>query len=183
MPNRVTIGVYGRVQRVGYRDQVAEIARKLGIMGTVRNLEDEVSVKIIAEGDEESLKLFQEKINIQDPPIEVEKVDVKEEEPTGEFEHFKIQRGDPLEEIGGRMDVAAKYLYGMNKKKDRTIDILHNMNKKQDETINVLKDFSKETHSRFDTVDNKYGKISENLVEMNASLKELIEILKVFKPK
>lgn len=197
MSKRVKIIVHGRVQRVGYRDMIAEIARKLKIKGIVRNLEDEISVEIIAEGDEGSLKEFQEKINIQDSPIDVETLDIKEEEPTGEFEHFKIQRGDPMEEIGERMDVAGTLLYDMNKKQDRTVEILDNMNKKQDETvdilrnmdkkqdetIHVLKDFSKDTNSRFDVMEEKYGAVSQELKEISKNLKSLVDVIQVFKPK
>jgi len=172
MVRRLKITVYGRVQRVGYRDYVAEIARQLGIGGTVKNLDDGVSVEVIAEGEEKLISEFLKKIDITDYPISVEKIDFKEEKPANEFKHFKIQRGDPMEEIGERMDAAAYLLYSMNKK--------------QDENTGVLKKFSEETHASFDLMEKKYGAISEKLGKLDKmadSFDELVEILRMFKPK
>lgn len=107
---RLRITVYGRVQRVGYRDAVAELARKLGIKGTVRNLEDEVSVEIIAEGEDAKLSEFVRSIEITGHPIQVEKTEVKEEKPTEEFKYFKITRGEPNEELGERIDTWSNIL-------------------------------------------------------------------------
>ncbi|MEM4360175.1 MAG: acylphosphatase, partial [Candidatus Bilamarchaeaceae archaeon] len=138
MTIRLRITVYGRVQRVGYRDAVVEIARKLNLKGTVKNLEDEVSVEIIAEGEEKQLDEFLKLIHIKRYPIEVEKIDVHKEKPTGEFRYFKIVRGDPDEEIGERLDVAGTLLYNSLEKQDKTIALLHNSLEKQDKTIALL---------------------------------------------
>ena len=195
---RLRIHVSGRVQRVGYRDRVAEIARKLGIKGTVYNLEDDVSVEIISEGENAKIDDFMKMIKIVDGPIEVEGIESKEEKPTGEFKHFKIKRGGPNEELGERIDVAGNILYGMDKKLDNMNkglgDKLDDMNKdlgdkidttntKIDTTNTKLDSFSAATTGRFDVVDTKYGKISERLEETNLYLKELVEVLREFKPK
>ena len=107
---RVVIVVSGEVQRVGYRDAVEKIARKLKLVGFVENLKP-YDVKIIAEGEEEVLKKFIELIDIKRYPVDVEKVVVRFEEPKGEFEYFEIKRGEWHEELGERLDIAGTYLY------------------------------------------------------------------------
>lgn len=47
------LGHRGRVQKIGYRDIVAEIANKMDITGIVENLPDGKSVKKIAEVEED----------------------------------------------------------------------------------------------------------------------------------
>ena len=150
---RLKIIVYGKVQRVGYRDAVAEIARKLGVKGTVRNLEDEVSVEIIAEGEENNLNEFLKLINIHDYVIQVEKIEVKEEKATGEFKYFKILRGEPTEELGERLDVAGKVLYKIVEKQDQTLGAVNKMLEKQDQTISAINSMHKNMTRRFDIME------------------------------
>ena len=188
--NRLKITVNGKVQRVGYRDVVSEIARELGLKGTVKNLEDEVSVEIIAEGEEKQLKKFLELINIKKYPIDVLNIETKEEEATEEFKYFKILRGEGTEEIGERLDLAGKLLYQslekqdkMLDKQDKMLDKQDQMLGKQDETIGALTTFHNDTRGRFDVMEHKYGKVSESLELISKGLHELVEILKVFKQK
>ena len=107
---RLIIIAKGEVQRVGYRDAVQKIARKLGITGYVENLENG-DVKIVAEGEENILREFIEKTKINKFPIFVEKIETKFSEPTKEFKYFKIKRGDWREELGERFDLAGTLLY------------------------------------------------------------------------
>jgi len=181
--NRLKITVNGKVQRVGYRDVVSEIARELGLKGTVKNLEDEVSVEIIAEGEEKQLKKFLELINIKKYPIDVLNIETKEEEATEEFKYFKILRGEGTEEIGERLDLAGKLLYQSLEKQDKMLDKQDQMLGKQDETIGALTTFHNDTRGRFDVMEHKYGKVSESLELISKGLHELVEILKVFKQK
>ncbi len=51
---RIEIIVFGMVQGVFFRATTRDVARKLGLKGTVRNMRDG-SVEIIAEGSEERL--------------------------------------------------------------------------------------------------------------------------------
>ncbi|MEM2948334.1 MAG: acylphosphatase [Candidatus Anstonellales archaeon] len=178
MEKGVVIHVYGRVQRVGYRDVVAEIGRKLGLRGCVRNLEDEVSVEIIAEGEEKQLKKFIKLINIKDYPIEVEKIEVKEKKPTRKFKYFKIIRRKPIEELGERMDVAGNLLYSMNKKLGGVDKKLDSMNGKLDSMNDKLDNFHRDTIDRFDRMEKRYGTISETLKEIANALNALAGIKK-----
>lgn len=107
---RVEILVKGRVQRVGYRDEVEELARRLKIAGFIENVKP-YDVRIVAEGDDEALKQFIERLQIERCPIEVEHVEVRFEEFTGEYSYFEIRRGDLVEELGERLDFAGRLLY------------------------------------------------------------------------
>jgi len=77
----------GDVQQVGFRD-------------AVQNLEP-YDVKIVAEGEEAALLEFVKAIKIQDGPIRVQALEISWTAATGEFQYFKILRGDWQEELGG----------------------------------------------------------------------------------
>ncbi|HEX54912.1 MAG TPA: acylphosphatase, partial [Candidatus Altiarchaeales archaeon] len=119
---RITVIVKGEVQRVGYRDEVQRIARKLNIRGYVENIKP-YDVKIVAEGEEKDLREFIGAIEIRRFPIEVESLDVKWEKATNEFEYFEIKRGPPEEELGERLDAAAKYLFRSVQLGERSVEL------------------------------------------------------------
>ena len=114
--------VKGEVQRVGYRDEVQRVARKLGIKGYVENIKP-YDVRIVAEGEEKDLKEFIKAIKIERFPIEVESIDVKWDKATDEFEYFEIKRGPPEEELGERLDAAAKYLFRSVQLGERSVEL------------------------------------------------------------
>ena len=71
---RYHILVYGIVQGVGYRYFAYRVANELGISGFVRNLRDG-SVEIMAQGDEQSLTEFVDKL--RKGPISAMVTDIK----------------------------------------------------------------------------------------------------------
>jgi len=107
---RANIIVKGEVQRVGYRDAVVKLARKLKIVGFVENLKH-YDVRIIAEGEDANIDLFIERIEIRKFPMDVESTEVSFETYEGEFEYFEIKRGDWHEELLERLDTAGTLLY------------------------------------------------------------------------
>jgi acylphosphatase len=107
---RVAIVAKGEVQRVGYRDEVERIARKLRLSGFVENITP-YDVRIVAEGEADILSRFIEQIRINKYPIDVEDIEVNFEDFKGEFKYFEIRRGDWHEELGERLDAAGKLLY------------------------------------------------------------------------
>ncbi len=110
MQIRAKIVVKGEVQRVGYRDAVERIARKLDIKGFVENLKP-YDVDIICEGEEGVIKRFVGALKIEDDPfIRVSDIAVAYEKPTGEFRYFELKRGSSGEETAERLDIAALYL-------------------------------------------------------------------------
>ncbi len=122
MQKRAEIIIYGRVQKAGFRDFIDEIAFDLNINGYVKNLKDG-TVQVICEGEESGIGELLEKINIRQYPVRVEKMDVKYENPTGEFRTFEIIREEDLTEATyERMDAAARYMREMNSSLGNKID-------------------------------------------------------------
>jgi len=115
---RLTAYVSGKVQKAGFRARVMEIARILKVKGTVENLEDG-RVKIVAESDEDKLKLFEEAIDIKNTLINVSSIEKQYSDATGEYSKFckMVDSG----ETDSRIDAAAFHL------KDLTVAV-NNMN-------------------------------------------------------
>jgi len=90
MSKQVIIKIYGRVQGVFFRDTVRRRARKLDLVGWVKN-EPDGGVMITAEGEEDSLK--QLVAWCYNGPIlaRVDRVEVKWEEAKSEFKKFEIK--------------------------------------------------------------------------------------------
>ena len=137
---RAIVIAKGRVQRVGYRDLVADWAMDLGVVGSVENQPDG-TVKIIVEGEAEILEEFVRKAQPEDDPlIRIMQVDVEYEKATGEFEHFKIKRGNSKEETAERLDTAAKSLKVLIKTTAMMNENLGNkIDASKEETISIIK--------------------------------------------
>lgn len=81
--------VSGRVQMVMYRDFAQRKARGLGIVGIVKNLPDK-TVEVRAQGEEERLEKYIQKLKRGSLLSRVENVEVMWMEPSAEYEGFKI---------------------------------------------------------------------------------------------
>ncbi len=88
---RAHVWISGRVQGVFFRAHTKEVAEKLGLTGWVRNLPDG-RVEAVFEGEEEAVKEAIEWCKRGPPLAKVERVEVRYEEPTGEFKDFRIVR-------------------------------------------------------------------------------------------
>jgi len=108
--NIAEIIVKGKVQKVGFRDVVEDIAVNLEIRGFVENIKPR-DVRIIAEGSEENIKKFVEMIKIKKFPIFVESVDAEYKEATEEFKYFEIKREELQEELDKRANMFGKSIY------------------------------------------------------------------------
>ncbi len=87
---RKHVWVSGRVQGVFFRQFTLEQARKLGVVGFVRNLPDG-RVEAILEGPEEKVNQLVEMMHQGPPMARVLHVEVQEETPTHEFVDFQIR--------------------------------------------------------------------------------------------
>jgi len=108
MTMRFTAYVSGKVQEVGYRARVVDIANALCLKGMIENLKDG-RVKIIAEGeDEKKLKWFEDAIDIKNALIYVSSIEKSYSPASGEFNSFGklVAKG----ETDTRLDTAAGYL-------------------------------------------------------------------------
>jgi acylphosphatase len=136
---RVSVLVKGRVQRVGFRDFVQEVARQLGVAGYVENVKP-YDVRVVAEGDEHVLVEFLKRIKSPPLPAVVEDVQVSWEKATGEFEYFEIRRGSWEEELGERLDLAAHILYTLVGKQEEHIELTREILSKQDKHIELTRE-------------------------------------------
>jgi acylphosphatase len=148
---RLTAYVSGNVQKTGYRARVVDIAKILGLKGIVENLDDG-RVKIMAEGDSDRMKWFEEAIFINNTLIQVSSIEKDYSEPRGDFARFykAVEPG----ETDSRLDTAAAHLREligavnnmndnlgckmdvMNQKQDQMLAIQSQMLKKQDQMLN-----------------------------------------------
>jgi acylphosphatase len=90
MTTRVRITVRGVVQGVGFRMYTHREARRLGLGGYVRNLPDG-SVEIVAEGPADAVARLIAWAKHGPPSAVVDDVNVKDAEPTGEFDDFGVR--------------------------------------------------------------------------------------------
>ena len=190
---RAEITAKGDVQRVGYRDAVEKIAKKLKLTGFVENLKP-YDVKIIVEGEEDVLDEFINQIRINKFPVSVEDLDIEAGAATGEFEYFEIRRGDWGEELGERMDVAGSLLYRSVELGERSVELgersvglgeesvklgersvkigekmlekQDSMLEKQDTHTHILTEFRDQTQQNFAILDTKYGRIADTMEKL-----------------
>jgi len=170
---RVVIIAKGEVQRVGYRDEVERIARKLGLTGYVENLKP-YDVMIVAEGDEERLKQFIGLVKIQKFPIFVENLEVTWQEATGEFSFFEIRRGDWTEELFERLDAAGRLLYRNVELSERAVE-LGEKNLKLSERAVELSERAVELGEKNLKLSEKAVALSERTVELGEKNLKLSE--------
>lgn len=105
----------GRVQKVGYRDSVEEVAHKLGLVGTVRNDEkDRHLVHVVAQGPEDKLSTLIREISGKHGDAVVEDVrKVAEKDPDPRLTEFIVVRGPELKETLERADESVLILRGV----------------------------------------------------------------------
>ncbi len=89
MPKEIECIIKGRVQMVMFRDFARREAKALDIVGLAKNLDDG-SARVVAQGDEDKLKEFIEKLKTGPQYAEVEDMNVKWREITKKFDDFEI---------------------------------------------------------------------------------------------
>jgi len=92
MTVRVHVLVNGRVQGVFFRFETSRLARQLGATGWVRNRRDG-RVEAVFEGEKKDVERMIEFCKRGPPGAKVTDVEVRWEEPTGEFEGFSVRYG------------------------------------------------------------------------------------------
>jgi acylphosphatase len=181
---RLTAYVSGSVQKTGYRAKVADFARMLGLKGTVENLDDS-RVKILAEGNEDKLKWFEEAINIHDNLIQVTSIEREYSEPKGDFSRFYklVDKG----ETDSRLDTAASHLNNLvgavnnlnenlGKKMDVMIDSNQNLGKKMDVMIDSNENLGKKMDVMIDSNEN-LGKKMDVMIDSNQNLGKKMDVM------
>lgn len=188
---RAVITIKGRVQRTGYRDLISDLAENKGITGTVENLPDGKSLRIIAEAEKPALDEFIELIRVPDDLfVKIKAIDFVFQNATGEFESFEIIYDDFQKEGFERIGEAVIYLKRLNagqdkmlEKQDTTIDILRSV---KVDTSKILENTSQIPAMREDTASirydtreiaaklwDKYEELSKEIAEMKITLSRI----------
>ena len=87
---RLEAVVKGRVQGVGFRYHVLQLAREMGITGYVRNLWDG-SVEVVAEGDKAKLDRLLAYLQVGPRSAWVREVLTNWQAASGEFHSFEVR--------------------------------------------------------------------------------------------
>lgn len=90
MDQRLLARVSGRVQGVGYRYFAHDVATRLGLTGTVRNLADG-GVEVVAEGETVALQALLAHLRQGPAAARVTNVQVSWQAVRGEFREFTIR--------------------------------------------------------------------------------------------
>jgi acylphosphatase len=169
MTMRFTAYVSGKVQEVGYRARVVDIANALCLKGMIENLKDG-RVKIIAEGeDEKKLRWFEDAIDIKNALIYVSSIEKSYSPASGEFNSFGklVAKG----ETDTRLDTAAGYLKelisAVNKMNDNLGGKIDQMLSKQDELLDEVRSMN----------DNLSGKMDQMLGKQDQMLSKQDQML------
>ncbi|MCG2825269.1 MAG: acylphosphatase [Thermoplasmatales archaeon] len=198
---RAMLIISGDVQGAGYRGIIIRTGRKLGLVGNVENIPDG-TVKVVCEGEKEKIEELIKSIKIRDEIVDVENIDVKFEDASGEFDGkgFDVKASEKISDLYREMFhgyiTSEKYFrVGFKKqdkmldkqdqmlekqdemigKQDETISAIKGLDKKQDTTIDVLKDFRDYTKQSFTDMGNRYGSIQNELVNTRKELAKLVE--------
>jgi acylphosphatase len=174
---RLTAYVSGKVQKTGYRAKVTDIARALGFNGFVENLNDG-RVKIVAEGEEDRLKWFEEAIDIKNTLIQVSTIE--KEYSSAVSDVSKFYKLVDIGETDSRLDTAAVHLkdliVAVNNLGDKLGGKLDTLIEKQDLMIDLQHDLLDEVKdSRKDLkgyLDQRFEKLEDEVVEMRTALRE-----------
>lgn len=186
------IKVEGVVQRVGFRRFVERAARSSKITGYVENLRDG-SVKIVAQGDAESMQQFVNDIKAAPKPIIIDNLQSEKFQSRSTFKNFRIKSGplaDEMQEGFGAMemqfmDYRGDFANYRSEFKDFRADFADYRSEFKDfrsdfaDYRSEFRSFSERTDSNFKSMDTKYGEISAKLTEILESLRtENVEAIK-----
>ena len=176
------------------RARVVDIAKVLGLKGTVENLDDG-KVRIIAEGPEDKLKWFEEAIVIKNTLIQVSSIEREYSSARGEFAKFNklVEPGETdsrldtaaahlkdlvsavnkmNENLGGKMDLMIKGQEGLGNKIDAMNDNLGGkmdlMIQKQDDLLDEVREPRKDIKGH---LDQRFEKLEGEVTEMKIALK------------
>jgi acylphosphatase len=152
---------------------VANLARERNVKGYVRNLDDG-RVEIVAEGEDKELEDFLARIQVKEEPIIVERIEVHEEKPTGEFKTFRIVTGSLEEEMVEGFGTGASYLMLMLRLQKEMIGMQKETLKLQNETLSLQRETLEEVRGlRQDLVsvlNERLRKLEEDVAKIKAKL-------------
>ncbi len=118
--------VHGRVQRVGYRRYLLDIAQELEVAGWVRNNPDG-SVSVLVQGADLAVGRFLEAARNPPSPMRISSFEASEDKPRSSVRYFRIKYGhigEELQEGFGAMQTAFHEYWGEFRSfKDEFVDL------------------------------------------------------------
>ena len=90
MKKHIRVVYSGRVQGVGFRFTAEESAKRLGVVGWIKNLRDG-RVELVAEGEEKALEQFIKDIRTGPMRNFIKDVEITWSTSTDEFEDFEVR--------------------------------------------------------------------------------------------
>ena len=170
------ISVKGKVQRVGFRDKVEDIADSLELTGYVQNHSSK-DVVIVIEGEEGKITKFIQSIRNIPPPVKIKSLEVAEYPYSGKYSEFTIMRGEMMEEFAERFDSAIYYLHNIDQKQDQMLGKQDQMLDKQDQMLgkqDTVIGLQIETLREIKGVRSDFQKtFTEELIEIRGEIREL----------
>jgi len=177
--------VKGRVQRVGYRRFILDLAQELGVVGFIENLRDG-SVRIFCQAHPKVLSRFLRKARNPPQPAKVKQFDVKEVRSRPRLRYFRIKYGPIQEELqegfGSMQAIFMDYWNEFRDYRGEFRDYRSEFRDFRSEFRSFVKEFrdyreefrecAKRTDENFNKNMEKYGEISEKLTQI---LNTLIE--------
>ncbi|MEM2972229.1 MAG: acylphosphatase [Candidatus Bathyarchaeia archaeon] len=167
------VRVYGRVQRVGFRRQILDLAQELTLSGNAKNMSDG-SIEIFIQGEKEQLTKFFETLEQTTPPAKITEIKKEEANPNPEIKEFKIVYGELGEELqegfGAMQTIFADYRNEFKEFKGEFRDFRgefkdfrQEFRQESRDYREEFRDFVKRTDENFKLISEKYGEISEKL--------------------
>jgi len=181
------IRVYGRVQRVGYRRYILDLAQELNLSGYVENLKDG-SVLIFVQGEENRIKEFISKLRNPPIPALVRNINIEEAQSEPTYEYFTIKPGELWEEfnegLGAMQSIFTEYWNEFRDYRGEFKDYRREFREFRQEFKEFrqeFEEFARSTDENFKLLMDRYGEISEKLTVILDTLikesKETREIL------
>ena len=162
--NRFTAYVSGNVQKVGYRKRIIDIARAFGLKGMIENLDDG-RVKIIAEGEDEKLKWFEQAIEIKNTLIQVSNVEKAYNPAGGEFAKFGklVDDGETDSRLDKGIEVMNSMLVAIKQVNTTLVDLNSNLGGKIDNLSGKMDEVNENLGGKIDNLSGKMDEVNENL--------------------
>jgi len=175
----LAISVRGRVQRVGFRRYVLDIAQELGLSGWIVNKPDG-SVEIFVQGDGKVIDRFIETIKSPPKPVKIKEFKVYEASVDRELKYFSIKPGELWEEfnegLGAMQNIFIEYWDEFGGFADRTDKNFIMLSNKFDEGFNKLSNkFDEGFNKLSDKMDEGFNKLSDKLDDVADRLSDKMD--------
>lgn len=161
--------VSGRVQRLGYRRYILDLAQERRLAGQVGNNRDG-GVTLFVQGEEERVQDFLKQARRPPPPIEVAGFDVKHGRVRSRLRPFTIKFGSVAEELQEGFGAMHSEFHDYRNEFRDYREEFRDYRKEFRDYRGEFNDFAARTDSNFKSLETRYGEISEKLTQILTAL-------------